>query len=507
MAGSTVRFGPFLFDRDGLTVTQNGITQHLGTRGAALLRALLEAQGQVVQRQTLLDTAWPDATVEEGNLTVQIAALRRALGTRTDAGEWIETVPRVGYRFVPPVDEPAERARGPAIAVLPFANFGSDSEQDYLADGIVEDLITALSRFHTFAVVSRNSSFVYKGRQVDARVIARELGVRYLLEGSVRRLGDRIRVTTQLIEGSSGAHIWAEKFDRLPDRILDVLDEIIDTVAGLIEPQIRKAEIVRARRKRPEHLDAWDLYVQAVPLVYGSSVPAYGQAINLLERAIAIDPDYAPALTLAAWAHEKRITFGGPAAAEPNDAERAFELAQRAVAADPDDALALSQLGWQCILFRSDFSGLDLCARAVGLNPNNVPALHFAGTANLFAGDLDEVIRCYTRALNLSPGSPDTFMSLSGIASGHFSAGRYAEAIIWARKTIEAAPDYMFGHIFLAASCAQLGRISEARAAIEAALKIRPDLTVAGKTSVSMRFPERRLRMVEGLRKAGLPES
>lgn len=501
------RFGPFLFDRKSLSLAREGISHYVGTRGAALLDVLILAQGQVVDRRTLLDAGWSGTAIEDANLTVQIAALRKVLGQRDDGHEWIETIPRVGYRLVTPLPEEAsDWDRRPAIAVLPFDNLSSEPQHDHLADGIVEDVITALSRFRTFAVIARNSSFAFKGKSQDARKVAAELGVRYLLEGSVRPLGTRIRLTVQLIEGTTGRHLWAEKFDRDLSNIFDVQDEITDTVAGVIEPQIREAELERVRRKRPESLDAWDLYVQAVPLVHGSSISGYSHAISLLEKALDLDPGYAPALTLAAWAHEKRHTFGGPQAAGVTDAEQALELASRAVSADRDDAMALAQLGWQRIILRADYTGLALCDQAIALNHNNVPALHFAGNAHLFAGDLDRVTEYFMRALELSPAPPDNYVSLSGIASGHFSAGRYDEAIPWAQRATEAAPDYVYGHVFLAASNALTGRQREARLAIEAVLRLRPDLTVAGQGGRPMRFPERRARMLDGLRKAGLPE-
>lgn len=501
------RFGPFLFDRQSLSVARDGVSHHVGTRGAALLDVLLRARGQAVDRRALLDAGWSGAAIEDANLTVQIAALRRVLGRRDDAHEWIETIPRVGYRLVPPLPEEAGDAdRRPAIAILPFDNLSSDPQHDHLADGIVEDVITALSRFRTFAVIARNSSFALKGKSLDTRKVAFELGVRYLLEGSVRPLGTRIRITAQLIEGTTGRHLWAEKFDRNLAQIFDVQDEITDTVAGFVEPQIRKAELERVRRKRPDSLDAWDLYVQAVPLVLGTNISGYSQAISLLDKAIGIDPHYAPALALAAWAYEKRHSFGGPKASKATDPDQALELASRAVSADRDDALALAQLGWQRIILRADYAGISLCDQAIALNHNNVPALHFAGNAHLFAGDLDRVTEYFKRALVLSPAPPDNYVSLNGIASGLFSAGRYEEAIHWAQRTAEAAPDYMYGHIFLAASNALTGRQREARLAIEAVLRLRPDLTVAGQSGRPMRFPERRARMLDGLRKAGLPE-
>lgn len=219
-------------------------------------------------------------------------------------------------------EEVGDGDRRPAIAVLPFDNLSSEKQHDHLADGIVEDVITALSRFRTFAVIARNSSFAFKGTSVDVRKVATELGVRYLLEGSVRPLGSRIRITAQLIEGTTGRHLWAEKFDRDLANIFDVQDEITDTVAGFIEPQIRKAELERVRRKRPESLDAWDLYVQAAPLVLGASISGYSEAISL-ERAIVITR-HAGSCSCGLGAREAPY-FGGPASGTATDAEEALE--------------------------------------------------------------------------------------------------------------------------------------------------------------------------------------
>jgi TolB-like protein len=231
-----------------MNLTRDGRTVSLGGRGAALLAALVDARGGVVGKDVLMQAAWPGAVVEEANLTVQIAALRRALGGGTDGEDWIVTVPRVGYRLLSPRNGGTAEHGAPAVAVLPFENLSPDADQSFLADGVVEEIIMALSRFRTFAVVARNSTFVYKGRAVDIREVARELGVRYVLEGSVRRSGDRVRVAAQLIEGASGAHLWAEKFEGAATDIFDFQDEITRAVVGLIEPRIRKAEIERAGR-------------------------------------------------------------------------------------------------------------------------------------------------------------------------------------------------------------------------------------------------------------------
>ncbi|MDB5542327.1 MAG: Adenylate cyclase [Devosia sp.] len=507
------RFGPFTFDRQRMVVSKNGAAVPLGGRSAVLLGALLDARGQVVEKDALIGAVWPDVIVEDGNLAVQITALRKALGTKADGTEWIVTVRNLGYRLIAGESTGSEAggaAVRPAIAVLPFANLSSDPEQEFVADGVVEDLITALSRFHTFAVVSRSSSFVYKGRAVDAREAARDLGVRYLLEGSVRRSGDRIRVSAQLIEGATGEHLWAERFDGAATDMFDFQDTITDTVIGLIEPQIRKAEIDRARSKRPETLDAWDLYVQALPLVNSGAVPNYVRALELLDRAVALDPTYAPALALAAWAHEKRHLFGGPSLPDyESDVEVAIELAERAAAADPDDALALVLFGWLRLFYKRDFSGLDLVKRAVALNPNNSSVLDLSGAAAWFVGDIDEMIACSTRGLQLSPGAPIRYVFLCGMAVAHNLAGRYEEAVDFGKRTVELEPDYINGHLHLAIAYAQLGRIEEARRHAAEVLRIHPDFKIEGSTE---RAPKRLSRgiyapiLIEGMRKAGLSE-
>jgi TolB-like protein len=510
MGNAPDRFGPFVFDRQRMLVTNGGKAVPIGGRGVALLAALLDARGKPVDKDALIAAAWPGVIVEDGNLTVQITALRKALGQKPDGTDWIVTVRHLGYRLVGETGSAPETAAAsrPAIAVLPFANLSSDPEQDFVADGVVEDLITALSRFRTFAVVSRSSSFVYKGRSVDAREAARELGVRYLLEGSVRRSGDRIRVTAQLIEGATGEHLWAEKFDGATRDIFDFQDAIIETVIVLIEPQIRQAEIERARQKRPETLDAWDLYVQAVPLVHSGVLGDWARALELLDRAIMLDPAYAPALALAAWAHDRRYHTGGPGLPDfKADGEAAMSLIERAVAADPGDALALALEGWFKIRHKRDFSaGLELVQRAFALNPNNSSVLDLATAAQLYAGDLDDVITCGTRALQLSPGAPLRYAYVTHIAAAHNAAGRYEEALDFARRAVELEPDYLYGHIHLAVSYAQLGRIEEARREVAEAIRIRPDVNMAITMRDRIRPPERTAIWVEGLRKAGLPE-
>lgn len=505
MAETVWTFGPFVLDRERMTLSRDGKSVSLGGRGTALLSALAGARGGVVSKDTLMQVAWPDAVVEEANLTVQIAALRRAMGVLSDEQDWIVTVPRVGYRLLASPQAPTNSGP-PAVAVLPFENLSSDPEQSFLADGLVEEIITALSRFRTFAVVARNSTFAYKGRAVDVREVARELGVRYVLEGSVRSSGDKVRVAAQLIEGTTASHLWAEKFEGAATDIFEFQDKITNSVIGLIEPRIRQAEIERARRKRPESLDAWDLYVQALPLVYSANVPGYTYAIELLDRAIALDPGYAPALALASWAHERRKTYGGTAPAGVDDVEVCLALAQRALDADPDDAMAMGLLGWERILFRGGYSGLALCSRAVELNPNNRAVLDLAAVAHLYAGDLDQAIACSMRALQLSPGAPDAYACISHIAEAHYFAGRFEEAVAWAQRSIDLEKGFAFSHLFLSMSDAHLGRIEQAREEMKVVLALRPNFTIAHWRDDKIRFPERRRLMTDGMRMAGMPE-
>ena len=342
-----IAFGPFAFDGATATLWRGNDVVPLGGRAAAVLRELLAADGAVVSKADLMEGAWPDTVVEEGNLAVQVATLRKVLGTRSDGTEWIATVARVGYRLLR--DGEAERSGVPVIAVLPFANLSSDPEQDYFVDGVVEDLITALSRFRTFVFVSRGSTFTYKDRAVDARDVSKALGARYLLQGSVRRAGTHVRVAAQLVEGASGVHLWAKNFDGNVEDVFDFQDRITESVVGLIEPQIRGAEVQRSRRKRPESLDAYDHYLRALPsILHGTGIvraEQFDEAIEMLTNAIALDPTFAPALGLGAWAHEIRLTRGGIAPDGVDDAKLAINLIDRALAADGNDGIVIAIAG------------------------------------------------------------------------------------------------------------------------------------------------------------------
>src|SRR6266852_6335736 len=310
-------FGPFRLDAEAEILFRGVEPTALGQRAVVLLRLLLERAGAPVSKDALMETAWPGLAIEDSNLTVQIAALRRVFEGVAGGASWIETLPRRGYRYVGPVvatsNPPAEATPPaspalalpdkPSVAVLPFSNLSGEAEQEYFADGMVDDIITGLSRIKWLFVIARNSTFTYKGRAVDVQQVGRELGVRYVLEGAVRKAGHRVRIIGQLVDAATGAHVWAERYDRKFDDIFALQDEIALSVLGAIEPKLLRAEVERVKRKRPDSLDAYDLFLRALPDA-NSVMPAnVSKALVSLDRALAIEPDYTAAHGYAALCH------------------------------------------------------------------------------------------------------------------------------------------------------------------------------------------------------------
>jgi TolB-like protein/Tfp pilus assembly protein PilF len=504
-----IPFGPFVLDPGHGLLSIEGRPVALSSRGTVILRALIEAGGEAVTKSTLMERAWPGTLVEEGNIAVQVATLRKSLAALSPHGrDWIETVPRVGYRLL----QPAEPARMPpkvskaTIAVLPFDSLGAEPGQQWFADGIVEELTMALSRFRTFAVVARASTLAFRDAKTDIRHVGERLGVSYLLDGSVRRAGDRIRIATHLVDAATGHQLWADRFDGDLASIFDVEDRITETVVGLVEPQIRKAEIERARRRRPDDLGAYDLYLQALPYVYASAPPNWDTALEILGRSIVLDPSFAPALAAAAWVHEKRIRQYMPPLGADDTAE-ALSLARRAIAADPDDATVLAIGGWVPIVINSEFeTGLGLVRRALAMNPNNLTVLTLAGFANVFAGDLDEAELSFFRAFQLSPRSPETYLSLTGLGQVHLLTGEFEEAIRWTEQSLAINDSYPATIGNLAASYALAGRLDEARAMMAKLMQVRPVMTLAKMSARRIRDRLRWRNVLDGLRLAGMPE-
>ncbi len=395
----------------------------------------------------------------------------------------------------------------PSIAVLPFANLSNDPEQEYFADGIAEDIITALSHIDHWFVVARNSSFVYKGRHVDVREIAKALGVRYVLEGSVRKAGSQLRITGQLIETETGTHLWAGKYDGGLDDVFALQDKITESVVGAIEPSLRKAEIERSKRKRPENVGAYDLYLRSLPYLYAARPAENELALALLHKAIELDPGYAPALAYLAWGYEARITRNWGAYSE-DDAGMAIALAHSAIKADRNDAVVMALAGFVLVMISRDYDlGLQLAGRARELNPNIAFVSWIVGASLFMSGMPEEGVVCFESSIRVSPGDPGVFFSYTGAAMCHLLCGRAAEAYDYASKSARIYPDWDTTYRVLAAALFQLGRIDESRVAIAKLLELAPTLTVSGlRERWPIRDKESLNRILDSLQAAGLPE-
>ncbi len=392
----------------------------------------------------------------------------------------------------------------PSIAVLPFQNMSGDAEQDYFCDGMVEDIITGLSRIKWLFVIARNSSFTYKGRAVDVKQAGRELGVRYVLEGSVRKGGNRVRITGQLVEAETGAHLWAERYDRPLEDIFAVQDEMTLNVVGAIEPSLRQAEIERVKRVRPENLGAYDLLLRALPHVYAAMPEQAAKAVPLLDRALALEPDYALAHSYAAWCHEILFMRGGQ---KPEHREAAVRHAHAALAKGPDDATALALAGFVVAMIVHDMpAARKAFDQALAISPSSFFALAFGGAALGWKGDGERARDWGERALRISPFDRLRYTAAFSAALGYFILGQYDKATEWARQAIQSEPEFSLSHVLLAAALAAAGHGEEAHAAASRVRALWPEfgtrlLCAAVAIPASLATP-----LSQALRAAGLPD-
>jgi adenylate cyclase len=395
----------------------------------------------------------------------------------------------------------------PSIAVLPFQNMSGDPEQEYFSDGVVEEIITALSRMRWLFVIARNSSFTYKGRPVDVKQVGRELGVRYVLEGSVRKAANRLRITGQLIDASTGAHLWADRFEGGLEDVFELQDHVTSSVIGAIAPKLEQAEIERAKRKPTENLDAYDYHLRGMASLYRWTKDGVGDALTLFSKATELDPDFASAYGAAAFCYFLRKANGWMTdrAREIDDAVR---LAGRAAELGKDDAVALS-FGGLALGYVADEieAGIELIDRALRLNPNLAIAWSASGCLRTGLGDHERAIEHTARAMRLSPLDPLTFFMQTFTAFAHFLMGRYDEAWPLAEKACRAQPYFMSAIRLAAASNACAGRLDEARRLVARALQLDPALRVSNfKDRIISIRPEDFAKYADGLRKAGLPE-
>ncbi len=334
----------------------------------------------------------------------------------------------------------------PSLAVLPFQNMTGDTEQEYFVDGIVEEITTAISRLPWLFVIARNSSFTYKGRAVDVQQVARELGVRYVLEGSVRKAGNRVRITGQLIDTATGANIWADRFDGALDDIFELQDQVASSVVGAIEPKLRRSEIERASSKPPESLDAYDLYLRALSQFDRFSAEGSAEAVLMLKRAIAIDPSYAPALAMIGWCRILQIVldWGG---LSPMESDEAVQLASQAIEIGKEDPDALWMAAWTIAYFAGDaMAAVNLIERALVLNPNSAHAYSAKGWVYCYLGRPDVALDAFQRAMRLSPRDPVTYMFKNGRAMAYLIGGQYQEALMWVEEALLEISEADFRH-------------------------------------------------------------
>ena len=393
----------------------------------------------------------------------------------------------------------------PSIAVLPFANMSGDPEQEYFADGMVEEIITALSRIRWLFVIARNSSFTYKGRSVDVKQIGRELGVRYVLEGSVRKAGGRVRITAQLIEAMTSKHLWADRFDGSLEDVFEFQDRVAINVAGVIEPTLRQAEIERARRKRPDSLDAYDLYLRALPHAFTAMPGDADKALALLGKAIELEPDYAAAHAIIAWCHEQRYLRGG---LHEETRTAALHHARQAIAIGGNDAATLATAGFVIAVAAHDYeTALTAFERSFALSNSSALALGFSAIVRAWKGDDAEAIEQAELAIRLSPFDPLIYLPCVGLAYAHFAARRYEEAAAAASRASQSNPRFSVPYILHAAALAETGRGGDARAIVQRLLELEPDATTAN-AILSARYanPEHIAALGRALFKAGLPE-
>ena len=507
-------FGPFRLNPENGTLFRDGVLVPIGQKGALILAALATSVGEVLTKTHLIDAAWPGMAVEESNLSVQIAALRKALGMAPGGGEWIVTVPRVGYRLFADAAASIHATRtGPphlSIVVLPFANLGSDPQQDFFVDGVTESLTIDLSRIRGSFVIARNTAFAYRGKPVDVKTIGRELNVRYVLEGSVQRGGNRMRVNAQLVDAESGNHIWAERFEKPVADLFDMQDEIVARLARQLDAALISEEARRA--ERAPHPDSMDLFFRGrIWFNKGLNPNEMVEAQGYFQRALTIDPDNVDALAWNAYADTMLAVSGFAADERAKRFASAEAAASRALLLAPDHAFARLAISFVLSFTNRIERAIAECERALVLDRNLAWAQATIGMHKLHLDRAEETEAHVLEALRISPrdANVSAWFAVAGFAKDWLC--RYDEAIAWQRRSIESNGNYPTAHFHLAMALAHLGRLEEARAAARAGLALNPHLTIASyrEANIFSNSPAHlawRERQFEGLRRAGVPE-
>ncbi len=523
-------FGDYVLDPDRRELTRGPEAVAVGPQVFDLLVYLVQNRERVVSKDGLLHAVWGGRIVSESTLTSHINAVRKAIGDSGEEQRLIRTVARKGFRFVGDVREAqssdgfsslkTESAKSnetpaqalalpdkPSIAALPFVNLSGDPEQDYFADGVVEDIIAALSRIRWLFVIARNSSFTYKGQVVDVKQVGRELGVRYVLEGSVRKAAKRVRITGQLIDATTGGHLWADRVEGTLGDIFDLQDQLTENVVGAIAPQLERAEIERAKQKPTKSLDAYDYYLPGMANLHRGTRDCIDAALAQFYQALQLDPNFASAYAMAAWCHFWR-KVNGWMIDRPQEIAEGARLARRAVELGRDDAVALTRSGHALGHLTGDLEGgIALIDRALVLNPNLASAWFLSGFLRVWHGEPEGAIEHFARAMRLSPLDPEMYRMQAGMAVAHLFAGRFDTASSWAEKAFRDLPSFLMVVSIIAASHALAGRTDEARRAMDHLRQLDSTLRISNLGDwLPIHRPEDLATFADGLRRAGLPE-
>jgi adenylate cyclase len=485
-----IHLGDVVEESDG-DLMGTGVNIAARLEGIATPGAICISEDAYRQVKGRLDLAVADlGEIQLKNIVEPVRAYALAVGTSHEAP-------------VPPEPPRLALPDKPSIAVLPFQNISGDPEQGYFADGVVEDIITALSCLKSLFVIARNSSFTYKGAAVDIKQVGHDLGVRYVLRGSVRKAGMRVRITGQLLEASSGLHIWADKFDGALEDVFELQDAVTERVVSAIEPSVRQAEINRAHAKPTNNLDAYDHYLRALPPYYQYTGESSSAAVAHLRRAIDLDPGYTLAKSFLAFSYAIRWLQGW---GEASDRANGIALAQEAIDADPSDPSALRWAGHTLGFWGDHDRALAILERAASLNVNGSQVLSSLGWVKCYAcTELDRAIEHFERAIRLSPRDPEMAQMLSGIALAHLIAGHDKEALVFAQRSIDEMPRFTSGHRTKVVALGCLGRREEAKAAADTLLIYDPTFTVSARR-VTFRSTDFQRRYYGGMHAAGLPE-
>ena len=516
------QFEDFVLDADRRELHRGSETVAIAPQAFDLLVFLIRNRERVASKDDLIAAIWGRRVVTDAALATRLNAARAAIDDSGDEQRLIKTLQRKGFRFVGAVKEiggaddgpaalpatPAIPSDRPSIAVLPFENLSGDSDQDYFADGLVEDITTALSRFRALFVIARQSSFTYRGKAVDVRQVGRELGVRYVLEGSVRKSGTRLRITGQLIDAATAAHLWADRFDGALKDIFGLQDSVTQQVIGAIAPELDRAEVGRASRRVTGNIDAVTAFYRGLPYVEFPTTAANNEAaMSHFRQAVALDPAFAPALggivSCLAWRRANK--WPGDIAEDNGELSR---LAERVRQLGTDDAFTLSVVGFNLFWMLLDYdAGFEMIEQAVRSNPNYARAYNLRGLLRTWNGEPDAAAD-FEQAMRLSPRDPFKYNAMMGLALAHHNAGRHAAAAEWADRSLRAFPPSFFVGMTQAILCyVGAGRLNDARSVMAECLRINPAWSRSNTLAPPwVRSPRLRSELMEAFVTAGLPD-